>query len=124
MREDDAPLIEPEDGDIMAGDRRIARADTALPDWYISDGAYRSIPIAWFAGALILQVIVQPAIFILLLGFSGLYTIAAGLLATAMIAHFTWRRGMAEASRTWQVATGLMLLFFLSLTVITAISRI
>jgi hypothetical protein len=48
--------------DIMAGERRISRTDTALPDWYVSDAAYRPIPIAWFAGALILQVLLQPAI--------------------------------------------------------------
>ena len=58
MREGDFADGERED-DIMAGERRISRTDTALPDWYVSDAAYRPIPIAWFAGALVLQVLLQ-----------------------------------------------------------------
>lgn len=107
------------EGDVMAGDRRIARTDTALPDWYASDAAYRPIPIAWFAGALILQVISQPAIVMLLWGWIGLprlVVVAVALLASGMIWQFTWDRGMHGAPKPWQWATGLMLAFFFGIT--------
>lgn len=103
----------------MAGDRRIARTDTALPDWYASDTAYRPIPIVWFAGALILQVIAQPVLFFGLhfgLGLGSLLTFAFAMLASGLIWHMTWERGMAQASTAWRIATGLMLVFLLSVT--------
>ena len=107
-----------EDEDVMAGDRRIARSDTALPDWYVSDAAYRPIPIAWFAGALIMQVILQPALAIgaTSLGFSRWFALGLCLLASGFIWHFTWERGMAGASLGWRIATALMLIFFLAIT--------
>ena len=116
---------EPEDaneGDVMAGDRRIARTDTALPDWYASDAAYRPIPIAWFAGALVLQVVTQPAIVMLLWGWIGLprlVVVAGALLASGMIWQFTWDRGMHGAPKPWQWATGVMLGFFLGITALS-----
>lgn len=112
-------LDNPEEGDIMAGDRRIAREDSALPDWYVSDAAYRPIPIAWFAGALILQVIVQPTLFMLLhvgFGLGNMLTFAFCMLATGLIWHLTWERGMAQAGKGWQIATAVMLAFFLLIT--------
>ena len=116
---------DPEDaneGDVMAGDRRIARTDTALPDWYASDTAYRPIPIAWFAGALVLQVVTQPAIVMLLWGWIGLpqlVVVAVALLASGMIWQFTWDRGMLGAPRPRQWATGLMLAFFFGITALS-----
>lgn len=109
----------PNEGDIMAGDRRIARADTALPDWYASDTAYRPIPIVWFAGALILQVIAQPAIVFVarnMLGLPAIITFAIAVLATCGIGFATWRRGMARAAKGWRIATLTMLAFFLIFT--------
>ena len=106
----------------MAGDRRIARTDTALPDWYASDAAYRPIPIAWFAGALVLQVISQPAIVMLLWGWIGLprlVVVAVALLASGMIWQFTWDRGMHGAPKAWQWATGPMLAFFFGITAVS-----
>ena len=103
----------------MAGDRRIARADTALPDWYASDTAYRPIPIVWFAGALILQVLAQPLVAWLawgLLGWPRAYVVALALVASGVIWQFTWTRGMQQAPRVWQVATAAMLLFFFTIT--------
>lgn len=104
----------------MAGDRRIARGDTALPDWYASDAAYRPIPIAWFAGALIMQVILQPVLAIgaLQLGFSRWFAVGLCLLASGFIWHWTWERGMAGASLVWRIATALMLVFFLGVSVL------
>ena len=109
----------PEEGDIMAGDRRIARTDTALPDWYASDTHYRPIPIVWFAGALLLQVITQPVVVFLglgLLGLSPLVVLALALLTTGLIWHHTCERGMSVASGVWKAATFAMLAFFLGIT--------
>lgn len=113
---------EPNEGDVMAGDRRIARADTALPDWYASDAAYRPIPIAWFAGALVLQVVAQPATVMLFWGLFGLprlAVVAIALLISGMIWQFTWDRGMSGAPKPWQLATGLMLAFFFGITALS-----
>ncbi|MXO95759.1 hypothetical protein GRI34_04905 [Erythrobacter aquimaris] len=113
---------EPNEGDVMAGDRRIARADTALPDWYASDAAYRPIPIAWFAGALVLQVVAQPASVMLFWGLFGLprlAVVAIALLISGMIWQFTRERGMSGAGRPWQWATGLMLAFFFGITALS-----
>ena len=113
---------EPNEGDVMAGDRRIARADTALPDWYASDAAYRPIPIAWFAGALVLQVVAQPAsvmLFWVLFGLPRLAVVAIALLISGMIWQFTWERGMSGAGRPWQWATGLTLAFFFGITALS-----
>lgn len=113
------------EGDVMAGDRRIARTDTALPDWYVSDTAYRPIPIVWFAGALILQVILQSAlyfVFAVVFGASPFVTIAAALLGSALIWHLAMRRGMASASFTWRCATLVMLAFFFLLTALSALA--
>ena len=113
------------DGDIMAGDRRIARTDTALPDWYVSDAAYRPLPIVWFGGALILQVIIQPGVFwlfALIMEASPIITAAVALLASGIIWHLAMRRGMSRAFFAWRFATGAMLAFFFSLTALTALA--
>ena len=115
----DAPENE---GDVMAGDRRIARTDTALPDWYVSDTSYRPIPIAWFAGALILQVLAQPALVFFfggLFGLPRLVLIGIAALVSGFIWQFTWERGMHGASRAWQWATATMLVFFFGITAIS-----
>lgn len=125
MPEDRDPLAEPEEGDVMAGDRRISRTDTALPDWYASDAAYRPIPIAWFAGALIFQVLAQPAIVFLfwgLLGLPRLIVVGIAMLVTGFIWHHAWERGMHGASRAWQGATALMLIFFFGITALSLLS--
>lgn len=113
------------DGDVMAGDRRIARPDTSLPDWYVSDAAYRPLPIVWFAGAMILQVLAQPAIFVMLeiwFNFPPVITIGAALLASGLIWYLADLKGMGGASLAWRLATAAMLTFFFSLTAVTALA--
>lgn len=94
----------------MAGDRRISRPDLSLPDWHIPDASYRPIPIAWFAAAFLLQMIVLFAIFIALSSQSGWLTIALCSAATGAIGKWTWDRGMKDASNGWKTATIVMLL--------------
>ncbi|MBX7540711.1 hypothetical protein [Qipengyuania sphaerica] len=125
MPEDIDPLDEPEEGDVMAGDRRIARTDTALPDWYASDTAYRPVPIVWFAGALIMQVIAQPVLFMVFavwIGTSPWVTIGVLMLASGIIWHLAMERGLAGSSLGWRMATGIMLAFFFAITALTALA--
>ena len=118
---DETTPSDKEEGDVMAGDRRIARTDTALPDWYASDAAYRPIPIVWFGGALVMQVVAIPVIAWLslaLIGFGPIVTTAFLLLASGFLWQFTWERGMQDAAVGWQIATGASLMFFLAIGVI------
>lgn len=117
VTEDDGPS----EGDVMAGDRRIARTDSALPDWYVSDAAYRPIPIVWFAGAMLLQVVTQTAVLLLPMFFPPLVAIAVAILATGLIARLTWKRGMATASAAWRLATAAMLAIFLGITILATL---
>lgn len=119
----DRDYPDPREEDIVYDDRRISRPDSSLPDWYASDAAYRPVPIVWFAGALVMQVIAMPAIFLLCanwLGFPSSVTITAALLASAFVWRLSMRRGLQEASRRWRVTTGLMLAFFFGITALTA----
>lgn len=115
---------EDNDGDVMAGDRRIARPDTALPDWHIPDASYRPIPISWFAGAFLLQMVVLFAIFMVLLGKHGAFTIGASALATGAIGKWTWERGMKDAGTGWKVATVIMLAVQLGFIILGASERL
>jgi hypothetical protein len=101
---------DPRTEDIMAGDRRISRPDASLPDWEVPDTAYRPIPIVWFTGALILQLVVLAVLAVMFGG--SLYQAAIGLggAATGVIGSWTWARGMKDAGTGWKVATFLMLL--------------
>ncbi len=96
-------------GDIMAGDRRLSRPDSSLPDWEMPDGAYRPIPIVWFTGAFFLQMIALFAIAVLLSAKHGLFTIVLSALITGMIGAWTWSRGMKDAATGWKAATIAML---------------
>ena len=95
----------PREDDIMAGDRRISRPDLSLPDWHIPDASYRPIPIAWFAAAFLLQMVVLFFVFIVLINQSGWLTILLAGLASGAIGMWTWDRGMREAGLGWRIAT-------------------
>ena len=105
-----------EDGNVFAGDRRIARADSALPDWHIPDASYRPVPIVWFTGAFLLQLLglVLLAVPMALVGASALIHTAFAIVLTGVIGFRCWERGMARASLGWRIATILMLLIQLS----------
>ena len=108
----------------MAGDRRLSRPDSALPDWHIPDAAYRPIPIAWFAGAFLLQLVVLYAGFLLLASAHPFWTIAGSVLATLVIGLWTWNRGMSSAAKGWRIATAAMLLVQLGFVMLAAIARL
>ena len=106
---------DPREEDIVYDDRRIARPDSALPDWYVSDAAYRPIPIAWFTAAIVVQTAVISAIFFLLIDRNGWLTIGLAGAASTLIMVWSWDRGIGSAGRGWQVATVIAMLvqFFL-----------
>lgn len=119
----DNPYPDPREEDIMAGDRRLSRPDSALPDSIIPDASYRPVPIAWFAAAFLVQMGVLFAIFVALLGRPGWITIALSTLATAGLAMWTWERGMKDAGRGWKIATALMLAVQLAFVCLGAAAR-
>ena len=108
----------PRDEDVMAGDRRISRPDTLLPDWEIPDAAYRPIPIVWFTGALLLQMFGLAALAAVLVetleaipsGQSGWVLLAMTAAFSLAVGMWTWDRGMRSASRGWRIATALMMI--------------
>ena len=121
----DRDYPDPREEDIVYDDRRISRPDTSLPDWYASDTAYRPIPIVWFAGALILQVIAMPVVFLLgamWLALPPLLTVAVALLVSGFVWHIAMARGLRSASISWRFATGTMLAFFFGITALTALA--
>ena len=106
MPDEDKPSYpNPLEEDIVYGDRRISRPDVQLPDWEMPDTAYRPIPIVWFTGAMLVELIVLAALAIILSAQSGWITIALGAVATFAIARWTWHRGMASAGTGWKIAT-------------------
>ncbi len=124
MPDPDSKYPDPRQEDIMAGDRRLSRPDSALPDWHIPDAKYRPIPIAWFAAAFLVQLAVLFVIFIALSAQNGWFTIILSGLATGALGMWTWDRGMRDAGRGWQFATTAMLLTQLAFVCLGASARI
>ncbi|MFM7376845.1 MAG: hypothetical protein ACKO1O_01740 [Erythrobacter sp.] len=114
---------EDEASDIMAGDRRIARADSALPDSIVPDAAYRPVPIAWFTAAFLLQMVMLTFLFIVLLAKPAWVTIMLSAAATGVLGAWTWERGMKAASPGWRLATAMMLALQLGLVCLGAAAR-
>lgn len=108
----------------MAGDRRVSRPDSALPDSILPDAAYRPIPIAWFAAAFLLQIALLFAVFVVLIGQSGWLTITLSALATGAIGKWTWERGMKGAGQVWKLATIVVLAGQLGFVCLGAATRL
>lgn len=121
---DAEPYPDPRKTDIMAGERRLSRPDSALPDSIIPDASYRPIPIAWFAAALLLQMGILTILFVMLIGVSGWVTIALAAFATGGIGMWTWDRGMKDAGAGWKVATIAVLVLQLALVCLGASGRL
>jgi uncharacterized membrane protein YidH (DUF202 family) len=122
MPEPDYP--DPREEDIYIGDRRVSRPDSALPDWHIPDASYRPVPIAWFAAAFMMQLVVLTILSVMLLQTSGWVTIILAGLATLALGVWTWERGMRTAGRGWQTATVLMLAVQYALVCLGAAPRL
>jgi hypothetical protein len=118
------PFPDPRNEDIMAGDRRVSRPDASLPDWEVPDSAYRPVPIVWFTGAMIGQLVVLCSLFWLLAAANASYTMAFGGVTTGMIGAWTWRRGMARASAAWRWATIIMLTMQLGMLLLAVAPRL
>lgn len=115
---------DPREEDIYAGERRVSRPDSALPDWHNPDAAYRPIPIAWFAAAFLIQMVTLLCLFVILSGQPGWVTISLSTLVTVVLARWTWDRGMNEAAAGWQFATAVVLAIQLALVWLGAAARI
>ena len=116
---------DPKKEDIVYEDRRISRPDASLPDWESPDTTYRPIPIVWFTGALITQVVGQAAIFLLFrhwLGFSDLAVIAIAFAVSVLVWEVGMKRGLTTASIAWRVATFAILAFFFALTALSVLA--
>lgn len=120
----DRDYPDPREDDIVYGDRRISRPDSALPDSIIPDAKYRPIPIAWFAATFLIQLAVLTFLFAVLLGQSGWITIAISGLATGAIGMWTWERGMKDASGGWKAATIAILVVQLAFVCLGASPRL
>lgn len=119
----DKQFPDPREDDIYIGERRVSRPDSALPDWHIPDASYRPIPIAWFAAAFLMQMVVLTVLFIMLSGQSGWITVALSGLATGALGMWTWERGMKDAGSGWRIATAVMLTGQLAFVCLGAATR-
>ncbi|MET4133334.1 hypothetical protein ABIE62_002482 [Porphyrobacter sp. MBR-155] len=120
----DRKYPDPREEDIMAGDRRVSRPDSALPDSIIPDASYRPIPIVWFAAAFLIQMTTLFALFVVLQNQSGWIVIGLAALITGMLGMWTWDRGMKAAGTGWKVATIAMLAAQLAFVCLGAASRL
>lgn len=110
MRDEGEPRYpDPKEEDIMAGDRRLSRPDSSLPDWYISDASYRPIPIAWFAAAVLIQAVAVYAVFFVLIDVNGWITVGLTGLVSAGIYLWSLERGLASAGSGWRIALAIVL---------------
>ncbi len=98
-----------DDADTVYFDRRLARKDCLLPDWDIPDTAYRPVPIVWFTGAMLLQLLSLAIIATALSSKDPLFTIVCCSVSSFAIGYWTWERGMKDAGTAWKISTFLML---------------
>jgi len=103
-----------DESDTAYFDRRLSRADCALPDWDIPDAAYRPVPIVWFFSAWLVQTFGLVLAFVVFSSFGPYAMTAVFSLLSGAVAIWTWNRGMKSAGMGWKIATKLMLLVQLS----------
>lgn len=124
MPKGDPDYPDPSEEDIYAGDRRISRPDASVPDWEVPDSSYRPIPIVWFTGAMLLQIVTFTVVFMALISAPGYFTSVICGLLTGLIGAWTWRRGMAGASLGWRIATVIMLVTQLAFLLLAISNRL
>jgi hypothetical protein len=113
-----------DESDTAYFDRRLSRADCALPDWDIPDAAYRPVPIVWFFSAWLVQFFALIVCFKIGSSLHYYLAIAFCVLITGLIAKWTWRRGMTDAGKGWKIATIMMLTFQLAFAVLLGLAMV
>lgn len=109
-----------DESDTAYFDRRLSRADCALPDWDIPDAAYRPVPIVWFFSAWLAQTFGMLLAFAAVSAFGPYIITAVCSLLSGLISVWTWNRGMKFAGMGWKIATKLMLLVQLAFAALLA----
>lgn len=74
---------------------------------FLPEATYRAVPIVWFVSAMIVQFFALA--FLLSLPVIGIATVALSAVVSVIVRTWTFRRGMARASRAWKVATDVCL---------------
>ena len=119
-----AEYKDPREEDIVYGDRRLSRPDNSLPDWEVPDSAYRPIPIVWFTGALLVQLVALPIVLAIFSSSHGAFGLAGMALVSGGIGYWTWQRGMATAPGGWKAATIIAMLFVYGMYSLLTLDRL
>lgn len=76
---------------------------------FLPEATYRAVPIVWFVSAMMVQYFALA--FLLSLPLISVATVALSTVVSVLVRYWTFRRGMACASRPWKIATdGFLLL--------------
>ena len=75
---------------------------------FLPEATYRPVPIVWFLSAMMVQFFALA--FLLSLPVTGMAIVALSTVVSVIVRYWTFRRGMARASRGWKAATDIGLL--------------
>lgn len=76
---------------------------------FLPEATYRAVPIVWFVSAMMVQYFALA--FLLSLPLISVATVALSTVVSVLVRYWTFRRGIACASRAWKIATdGFLLL--------------
>ncbi|MFN3819358.1 hypothetical protein [Blastomonas sp.] len=75
---------------------------------FVPEATYRAVPIVWFVSAIMTQFFALA--FLLSLPLIGIAIVALSAVVSVFVRNWTFRRGMARASRGWKIATDVGLL--------------
>lgn len=75
---------------------------------FLPEATYRAVPIVWFVSAIMTQFFALA--FLLSLPLIGIAIVALSAVVSVFVRTWTFRRGMARASRGWKIATDVGLL--------------
>jgi len=75
---------------------------------FLPEATYRAVPIMWFVSAMMVQFF--SLAFLLSLPVVGIAIVALAAVVSWIVRYWTFRRGMARASRAWKIATDVAVL--------------
>lgn len=75
---------------------------------FLPEATYRAVPIVWFVSAVMAQFFALA--FLLSLPVIGIAIVALSAVVSCIVRCWTFKRGMAQASRAWRTATDVALL--------------